>query len=206
MQVVLASASPRRAELLASVGLRFRVVPAEIDESAQAGEEPPGYVARLSAAKSSVIADRLSGGAEPTSTLVVAADTTVDVDGRILEKPAGADDARRMLGLLSGRRHLVHTGVTVRAAVADDGPVDTIVVSTTVEFVELGPDAIEWYVATGEPFGKAGGYAIQGAGGALVRRVDGSVSNVIGLPLAETLALLDGWHSRTSVANGGTLA
>jgi septum formation protein len=99
-----------------------------------------------------------------------------------------------MLRLLSGRAHLVHTGVTVswfpETRARGTAGVRTLVVETVVEFAELGTDAIDWYIATGEPFGKAGGYAIQGAGGALVRRVDGSVSNVIGLPLAETLALI----------------
>ncbi len=178
VRLVLASASPRRAELLGSAGLEFDVVPADLDESVRPGETPSDYVARLSAEKARVVVDRLG-----TSRIVVAADTTVDVDGQILEKPVDDADARRMLEMLSGRAHLVHTGVTVSG-------VQTLVVETAVEFVELRPDAIDWYIATGEPFGKAGGYAIQGAGGALVRRVDGSVTNVIGLPLVETLALI----------------
>jgi septum formation protein len=189
VRLVLASASPRRAELLGSVGLEFDVLPADIDESVRLGETPSDYVARLSAEKAHAVADRLG-----RDRLVVAADTTVDVDGQILEKPVDQDDARRMLQLLSGRAHLVHTGVTVswfpETRARGTTSVRTLVVETTVEFAELGTDAIDWYIATGEPFGKAGGYAIQGAGGALVRRVDGSVSNVIGLPLAETLALI----------------
>jgi septum formation protein len=180
-RLVLASASPRRAELLRSVGLEFDVVPADIDESVGAGESPVDYVARLSAEKASSVADRVGPG-----TIVVAADTTVDVDGRILGKPVDLADARRLLGLLSGRRHLVHTGVTVSTRTGAAGTV----VETAVEFVELTPAMVAWYVGTGEPFDKAGGYAIQGAGGALVRRVDGSVTNVIGLPLAETLELI----------------
>ena len=187
VRLVLASASPRRAELLGSVGLEFDVLPADIDESVHPGEAPSDYVARLSAEKARTVVDRLG-----TDRMVVAADTTVDVDGQILEKPVDQDDARRMLQLLSGRAHLVHTGVTVSWFPQTRGTtsVRTLVVETAVEFAELGTDAIDWYIATGEPFGKAGGYAIQGAGGALVRRVDGSVSNVIGLPLAETLALI----------------
>ncbi len=180
-RLVLASASPRRAELLRSVGLEFVVVPADIDESVRVGESPVDYVARLSAEKASAVAERFGPG-----TVVVAADTTVDVDGEILGKPADAVDARRLLGLLSGRTHLVHTGVTVSSGTGGSG----VVVETAVEFVELTESTVEWYVGTGEPFDKAGGYAIQGAGGALVRRVDGSVTNVIGLPLAETLELL----------------
>ncbi len=180
-RLVLASASPRRAELLRSVGLEFVVVPADIDESVRVGESPVDYVSRLSAEKASAVAEGFGPG-----TVVVAADTTVDVDGEILGKPADAVDARRLLGLLSGRTHLVHTGVTVSSGTGGSG----VVVETAVEFVELTESTVEWYVGTGEPFDKAGGYAIQGAGGALVRRVDGSVTNVIGLPLAETLELL----------------
>ena len=195
-RLVLASASARRAELLGSVGLRFEVIPADIDETVRPAEVPAAYVARLSRRKAEVVAARLTG-----DTIVVAADTTVDVDGRILEKPADDDDARRMLRLLSGRTHLVHTGVTVAGlhrdgdeasvSVADVGPrVETVVVETAVSFVELDDRALEWYLATGEAAGKAGAYGIQGAAGAFVERVDGSVTNVIGLPLAQTLALL----------------
>jgi septum formation protein len=185
--LVLASASPRRAELLASVGLGFDVVAADIDESVRPGEPPAAYVARLSAEKARVVVDRLG-----RDVIVVAADTTVDVGDQILEKPVDDDDARRMLGLLSGRTHLVHTGVTVlRSRGLESGSTgQTIVVETVVEFAALTPELVEWYVATGEPAGKAGGYAIQGVGAALVRQVQGSVTNVIGLPLAETLDLL----------------
>ena len=187
VRLVLASASPRRSELLRSVGLEFEVIPADIDESALPGESPAEYVARLSAEKAATVAERVG-----SSVIVVAADTTVDIDGLILEKPTDAGDARRMLGLLSGRTHLVHTGVTVlRSVGVGSGKTGaTIVIETEVEFVALTPETVDWYVTTGEPFGKAGGYAIQGAGGALVRRLDGSVTNVIGLPLAETLDLI----------------
>ena len=189
-RLVLASASPRRTELLQSVGLEFEVLPADIDESVRPGESPATYVARLSAEKARVVAGQVGPDA-----FVIAADTTVEVEGQILEKPFDGADARRMLGLLSGRTHLVHTGVTVVSpplVPADSGveTAETVVVETLVEFVELTSAMVEWYIETAEPFGKAGAYAIQGAGGALVRRVDGSVTNVIGLPLAETLELL----------------
>jgi septum formation protein len=179
-QLVLASASPRRAQLLTSAGLTFEVAPADIDESTRPGEDPSAYVARLSAQKAATIAATVAPGV-----IVIAADTTVDVNGVILEKPVDDDDARRMLGLLSGRSHLVHTGVTVTAAATE-----TLVVETVVEFVELSPDTIEWYVATRDWDGKAGGYGIQGAAAVLVRRIEGSVTNVIGLPLAETIEML----------------
>jgi septum formation protein len=166
--------------------LRFDVVPADIDESTRPGEAPSDYVERLSVEKARVVAERVGGGA-----IVVAADTTVDVDSRILEKPIDDADARRMLRLLSGRTHLVHTGVTVSwFPETRAGGTTTCVVETAVRFVELTDHAIDWYLSTGEHAGKAGAYGIQGAAGAFVDRIDGSVTNVIGLPLAETLALL----------------
>ena len=169
----------------------FDVVPAGIDESVRPGEPPADYVARLSREKADVVADLVGPGS-----LIVGADTTVDIDAQILEKPVDVEDARRMLRLLSGSTHLVHTGVSVLFT-AVPARRETLVVETAVQFVGLTDSMIDWYVGTGEPFGKAGGYAIQGAGGALVRRVDGSVTNVIGLPLAETLALLAATVSST---------
>jgi septum formation protein len=185
-RLVLASASPRRSELLRSVGLEFEVLPADIDESTRPGESPFDYVGRLSREKAATVAAHVDADA-----VVVAADTTVDVDGRILEKPLDDADARRMLSLLSGRTHLVHTGVTVSWFPETRARgTRTCVVETAVRFVELTDRTIDWYLSTGEHVGKAGAYGIQGAAGALVERIDGSVSNVIGLPLAETLALL----------------
>jgi septum formation protein len=188
-RLVLASASPRRSELLRSVGLDFDVMPADIDESVRPGEAPSDYVARLSREKAAAVGERLDGAA----VVVVAADTTVDVDGRILEKPLDDGDARRMLQLLSGRTHLVHTGVTTLSFGVGSGRTGsamTVVVETAVRFVELTDRAIDWYLSTGEHVGKAGAYGIQGAAAALVDRVDGSVTNVIGLPLAETVVML----------------
>lgn len=181
-QLVLASASPRRSDLLRSVGVDFEVIPADIDESAHPGETPSEYVARLSARKAAVVAAGAGRGV-----VVIAGDTTVDVDGQILEKPVDDADARRMLTLLSGRGHLVHTGVTVQCVGA--APV-TEVVETVVHFAPLTDAMITWYLATGEAAGKAGAYGMQGAAGAFVERIEGSTTNVIGLPLAETLAML----------------
>ncbi len=193
---MLASASPRRSELLRSVGLQFEVVPADIDETAHSGEAPADYVARLSQEKAAAVVERIGGGA-----IVLAADTTVDVDGEILEKPADDDDARRMLRLLSDSTHLVHTGVTVSRSRGTWASVTaTRVVETAVRFVELDDRMIDWYVSTGEHLGKAGAYGIQGAAGAFVERIDGSVTNVIGLPLAETLALI-AQNLRNPIAN-----
>jgi septum formation protein len=180
-RLVLASASPRRRELLAGLGLAFDVVAADVDESPLGVEDPRRYVGRVATAKATAVVDRVPPGA-----CVLAADTTVDLDGRILAKPLDAGDAAQMLHALAGRDHLVHTGV----AVAHAGRLHAVTVTTEVAFAPLGPAEIDWYVGTGEPLDKAGAYALQGIGGAFVTAVRGSVSNVIGLPLAEALALL----------------
>jgi septum formation protein len=183
--VVLASASPRRRDLLSSVGLRpgVEVVidPADTDESWTPGEAPAEYVRRVALDKAMTVARRHPGS------VVLAADTTVDLDGRILAKPADAAEAVSMLEALSGRGHLTHTAV---ALVGVDGRDVVEVVTTSVRFRELSAGEIAWYVATGEPLDKAGAYAIQGGAAAFVVAVEGSVSNVVGLPLAETVLAL----------------
>jgi septum formation protein len=177
LTLILASTSPRRRELISVLGIPFRVVaPVGVDETPLDGESPRELACRLAAEKARSV------DGDP----VVAADTVVEVDGDILGKPADADDARRMLRRLSGRTHLVHTGVAVRSG--DRVGVD--VVTTSVRFVPLSPKAIEWYLETGEPFDKAGAYAVQGAGGVFVEGIEGSVSNVVGLPLATVVAML----------------
>ncbi|MGH9134536.1 MAG: Maf family protein [Ilumatobacteraceae bacterium] len=178
VRLVLASGSPRRRELLALLGVPFDVVPADVDESVRPGESPVDHVRRLSIDKAAAfpIAD---------GEVVLGADTTVDVDGTIFGKPTDAADGRRMLGALAGRTHLVHTAVAVRGVTFEHA-----VVTTAVTMTPMADAAIEWYLATGEPMGKAGAYAIQGAGGAFVASIDGSPSNVVGLPLAEVVELL----------------
>jgi septum formation protein len=171
-RVVLASGSSRRHELLQQLGLHFTTRIPDIDESPRDGEGPVDYVRRLAKEKAAAV------HAEPDE-LLIAADTTVDIDASILGKPADALDAGSMLRRLSGRSHRVHTGVSLRRGEQEL----TEVCSSSVTFVGLDETTIEWYLATGEPFGKAGAYAIQGAGAALVSSVMGSVSNVIGLPL-----------------------
>ena len=178
-QVVLASASPRRLQLLGPLALDITVDPADIDETEHPQEEPARYVQRLAATKAATVASRAPGR------LVIGADTTVDLDGAILGKPAGPAEATAMLRSLSGRDHLVHTGVSVRI----DASVVTAVATTTVRFIPMSDDAIAWYVGTGEPFDKAGAYALQGAGGAFVAAINGSVSNVVGLPLTLVIEL-----------------
>jgi nucleoside triphosphate pyrophosphatase len=180
---VLASGSPRRRELLGRLGLAFAVAVPHVDETPSPGERPVDLVRRLAVAKAAAVAG------DP----VLAADTIVDVDGETLGKPGDADEARRMLRRLSGRSHRVHTAVAVRSG----EQVEVDVVTTIVTFVALQPAVIEWYVATGEPLDKAGAYAVQGTGGVFVERIRGSVSNVVGLPLATVATLLErvtGWR------------
>ena len=185
--LVLASGSPRRRELLKRAGLTFAVRAANIDESPLADESPTSYVRRLSIEKA---AESMESPLAGRGDIVLAADTTVEVDEQILEKPLDDDDACRMLRSLSGRSHHAHTGVTVSIAQHGARRSTTIVVTTEVVFAELTDAMIEWYVATGEANDKAGAYGIQGAAGAFVERIDGSVTNVIGLPLAETLTII----------------
>jgi septum formation protein len=178
VRVILASASPRRRDLLEQMGVQPVVRPSDIDESVLPGEPAEDYVRRLSAAKAMAVA------ADPAD-LVIAADTTVDLDGRILGKPADADEARAMLRSLSARTHRVHTGVTLR--LGDRTATD--VTTTLVTFAPITDQALEWYLGTGESFDKAGGYAVQGQAAVFVASVKGSVSNVVGLPLTTVVAL-----------------
>ena len=181
--LVLASTSPRRRELLARIGLTpARIAAPEIDETPLKGELPRAYVARLAESKALAVA-------RAADEVVLAGDTTVAVGRRILEKPADEADLRRMLGLLSGRRHHVWSGVCVVGA---DGKPRVRVADTVVAFKPLSAAEIDWYVESGEGMGKAGGYAIQGKAEVFVRFLSGSHSNVVGLPLFETRALLSG--------------
>ncbi|HWM19233.1 MAG TPA: Maf family protein [Ilumatobacteraceae bacterium] len=184
MRLVLASGSPRRRELLALLGLPFDVVAPDVDESVRRGEAPTDLVRRLAIDK--VEAVEAAGAIEGPDVVVLAADTIVEVAGEILGKPADADDARRMLRALSARTHRVHTGVAVRR----DGDRACEVVTTSVTMAMMSDAAIEWYLATGEPIDKAGAYAIQGAGGVFVAAIEGSASNVVGLPLTTVVELL----------------
>lgn len=177
-RLVLASRSPRRRELLLQLGLAPEVRPADTDESVLPGEPPRDYVLRVARDKARAVPGEV----------VLAADTAVVLAGEVLGKPRDEADARRMLRALSGTRHEVITGVCVRLGT---GALELdAVVSTEVLFTRLSDRAVDWYVATGEPLDKAGAYAIQGTGGAFVAEVRGSVSNVVGLPLVETAALL----------------
>jgi septum formation protein len=179
MKLILASASPRRSALLAAAGYTFEVRAADVDETPLPDESGAALVARLSALKAQAVpcaADEV----------VLAADTTVVCDREILNKPEDAAEATRMLRRLAGRAHEVYTGVTVR----DGDGEETVVVRTRVEFVPLTEAQIAWYVASGEPLGKAGAYGIQGLASRFVDRVDGSYPNVVGLPIADVAKLL----------------
>lgn len=176
--VVLASASPRRLELLRGIGVDPDVRPADIDETPRPGESPAVYVERLAAAKAAAVA----GDDE----VVVAADTTVGIDGHIIGKPADRCEALGILRRLSGRTHVVYTGVAVLARSA----LAATTVTSEVTFIRASESLLAWYTDTAEPYDKAGAYGLQGAGSLLVPEVRGSVTNVIGLPLAELHELM----------------
>ena len=180
VRLILASASPRRAELLRAAGFEFDVVPADVDERPQPGEQPDAYVCRVALDKARAVAACLPDA------VVLAADTCVVVDGLFLGKPADGDDAARMLQMLSGRSHVVLTGVAVI------GPAGIRVEASSSHVVVAGLSSgdIAWYVASGEPADKAGAYAIQGLASRFVEAVDGSYSNVVGLPVALVYRLL----------------
>jgi septum formation protein len=180
MHLVLASASPRRAELLTAAGFQFRTLAVTVDERVLRGESPGRYVRRLAAEKSA------RGMEEVQDAIVLGADTAVVVDGEILGKPLDQSDAERMLRCLAGRRHQVLTGVSLRFEELEVGRIET----TSVAFAPLSTAEIRWYVESGEGLDKAGGYAIQGLASRFVIGVDGSCSNVVGLPVACVYELL----------------
>lgn len=183
--IVLASASPRRRELLAQVGLKASVVPADVDEAIFPGELPEAHVMRLSKAKALTVAARR----EVKGQYFLGSDTVVVRDGAILGKPADALAAAAMLRSLSGRAHEVVSGYAVHDRAS--GRTVSGAVSTRVWFKKLTADEIAGYIASGEPFDKAGAYAIQGLGAFMVPRIEGSYPNVVGLPLCEVIAALE---------------
>ena len=194
MRLILASGSPRRAELLRAAGFAFDVVVPDVDETRRDGEPAEKYVRRVSADKSSAAlgcvrpddghASRTDG--RRNAKVIVAADTIVVVDGDILGKPRDDSDAASMLRRLSGRWHEVMTGVSVRAGLRETGSVAV----TRVQFAELTDTDIDWYVTSGETVDKAGAYAIQGLGSRFIPRIEGSYANVVGLPIALVQELL----------------
>jgi septum formation protein len=210
LRLVLASASPRRAELLTAAGFTFEVLAVNLDERARPGEAPADYVSRLAAEKAARAFELLEGSAREkprargaegpharevavgaSEVVVLGADTAVVVSGEILGKPAHDGDAERMLRLLSGRAHDVMTGISLRSAAGEVGGIET----TTVWFARLSPDDIAEYVARGEGRGKAGAYAIQGFASRFIPRIEGSYSNVVGLPIALVSEALKRWSA-----------
>lgn len=181
MTLILASASPRRAELLSSAGFAFEVVPADVDETVLPDESPKAYALRVARDKAARVVECRKPGS-----VVLAADTVVVADGCILGKPAGASDARTMLKTLADAVHEVHTAVVIRIGNRERSEV----VTTRVRLLPLSSDEIAWYVATGEGDGKAGAYAIQGRAARFVDWIEGSWSNVVGLPIATVYQLL----------------
>lgn len=179
--LILASRSPRRAELLSAAGIAFEVLAADVDETPRASEAPAAYVERLAIEKARAV------HALRPDARVLGADTTVTIDGEILGKPVDEADAVRMLRLLSGRAHDVHTGVALVGA----GGVRSAVDSTRVWFDAMTDEDISWYVGTGEPVDRAGAYAIQGFASRFIPRIEGSYSNVVGLPVALVSSILN---------------
>ena len=199
MRLILASASPRRAELLHAAGYDFDVIVCDVDESIRPGESAAAYVRRLAAEKSAAAqarhlaesdrgdaASNSMRGFGPADVVFLGADTTVVVDGEILGKPRDDEESLQMLSRLSGRPHEVMTGVSLRQGAYELGRVET----TSVVFRPLSAEEIAWYVSSGEGRDKAGGYAIQGLASRFIPRIDGSYSNVVGLPIACVAELL----------------
>ena len=195
MRLVLASASPRRADLLRAAGFTFDTLVVDVDERARPGEAPADYVRRLAAEKSATAWRHLAPSAEASAEggssalldlVVLGADTIVVIDGDILGKPRDDAEAGAMLRRLSGRRHEVMTGVSLRAKANERGLVE----ATGVYMVDIREEDVAWYVASGEGRDKAGAYAIQGLAARFIPRIEGSYSNVVGLPVAAVAALL----------------
>lgn len=185
-RVLLASASPRRAELLAGLGLAYDVAPVDLDEAPRPSEAPADLALRLAREKA------LAASPPPRPTLVIAADTIVVAAGGVIGKPRDLAEARRHLSLLAGRTHLVITGLAVRACPEEDLAGETV--TSRVTFAPMSEDEIDWYARTGEGMDKAGAYALQGIGALFVAAVEGSYTNVIGLPMERLYPHLRRWR------------
>jgi MAF protein len=181
-KLILASASPRRQELLRSVGLKFKTIPAHVNEDYIKGESPQQHVRRLAQEKAQLIARKYP------RVWVLGADTIVVIDGLILGKPKNKTQAKEMLKKLSGSEHKVFTGFTVIQVASKVSHSD--IVQSTVKFKKISAAELDWYIACDEPYDKAGGYAVQGKGAYFIKSIRGSYTNVIGLPLCEVLETL----------------
>jgi septum formation protein len=174
-RIILASGSPRRADLLTKIGVEFELEPSQVHERPHTDEAPPDYIIRIARAKVVAVARKRESG------LVIGADTIVVLDGRLLGKPEDEDDARNMLRQLSGKWHAVMTGIALYDAATRREVADYD--KTLVRFAQMSEREIEWYVKSGEPMDKAGAYGIQGLGGLFVDEIAGNYYNVVGLPL-----------------------
>ena len=183
LPLILASSSPRRQEILSSAGIEFEVIPSEVDESFLQGESSEERVVRLARMKA------LKAAEKHKDRWVLAADTIVVIDGKILGKPRGRRGAEEMLQMLSDREHRVITGYCLMQASSRKNREGKVI--TRVRFKTLSPEEIRWYLDTGEPFDKAGGYAIQGKAAFMVKEINGSYTNVVGLPLTEVVEALE---------------
>ncbi len=184
-RIILASASQRRQQLLAQVGVQCEVMPSEIEENLQTGE-PGELVEALSSAKAENVAEQIEG-----DFVIIGADTIVVKDGNVYGKPSSEEEACQMLGALQGGRHEVYTGVTLISVTGGEGLIDTFHVRTIVDMMPMTAEQISSYVQSGEPMDKAGGYGIQGRGAAYIRDVAGDFFNVVGLPISTVLSRLE---------------
>lgn len=189
MSLILASASPRRRELLETIGVTFAIDVADVDEARLTGESPETLVERLALVKARTVLARRSGD------LILAADTAVVLGDAVFGKPVDAADARRMLMALSGRPHRVLTGVALVDALGEQ----SLVESTTVWFSDLSDTELDNYVASGEPMDKAGAYGIQGLAARFIPRIEGSHANVVGLPVSAVWRLLQARHTPAAI-------
>jgi septum formation protein len=185
--LILASASPRRRELLKQAGFTFEVRPAHVNEDPHPDEDPIAYVVRLAREKAQSVFDEISSSRPASPHVVLGADTTVTLDGHILAKPEDAADAGRMLRMLSGRTHRVITGIAVASLTGTEIAAEV----TGVQFLTLNDEEIAAYIATGEPMDKAGAYGIQGYAAKWIPRIEGCYFNVVGLPLALVSTMLE---------------
>jgi septum formation protein len=194
VEIILASASPRRAEILREAGIAFQICATHIDETPIPGETARAMVARLAEAKARTAAEQI--GASMRECIIVGADTTVELDGEIFGKPRGSADAREMLARLSGRTHHVLTGIFVLQLPGNAAR--AAVEKSAVTFGPIGEEEIDAYVATAEPLDKAGAYAIQGLAGRYIPRIEGCYFNIVGLPLSRVYGLLRelGWQEQ----------
>ncbi len=192
--LILASLSPRRIDLLRSLGLEFKVVGSGVDEEVFSHDDPRTHVLRVSLEKVRAVSEKERG-------VIIGADTVVFLDGRILGKPKDEEDARGILEFISGKEHTVYTGFTI---VDNRGSIKTYqkVVESVVKIKDLSREEVEWYISTGEPMDKAGAYAVQGIGAYMVEYIKGSYTNVVGLPMTEVVEALLGMKVLSFSGNG----